>query len=57
MSEIEFTAAFNRYTPAATHHLGRISGAIARTEAAPIRPAAEDELRVSAALKLQRTHS
>jgi Fic family protein len=48
MSEIEFNAAFNRYTPAATHHLGLISAALARIEAAPIRPAAEDELRASA---------
>lgn len=46
--EIEFRAQFNRYTPRATHHLTRISGALARIQAAPIRPAAEDELRASA---------
>lgn len=47
-TEIEFHPRFRRYTSAATHRLGRIAAALARIEASDIRPAAEDELRVSA---------
>ncbi len=41
-------ANFNRYTPEATDALARIAAARARIDASEIRPAAEDELRVSA---------
>lgn len=41
-------ANFNRYTPEAANALARIAAARARIDAAEIRPAAEDELRVSA---------
>lgn len=39
---------FNRYTPEATDALARIAAARARIDASEIRPAVEDELRVSA---------
>lgn len=41
-------ANFNRYTPEATDALARIAAARARISASEIRPAVEDELRVSA---------
>ncbi len=41
-------ASFNRYTPEATAALTRIAAAQARVDASEIRPAVEDELRVSA---------
>lgn len=41
-------ANFNRYPPEATNLLTRIAAARARVEASEIRPAVEDELRVSA---------
>jgi Fic family protein len=41
-------ANFNRYTPEATDALARIAAARARIDASEIRPAVEDELRVSA---------
>lgn len=41
-------ASFNRYTPEAADALARIAAARARVEASEIRPAVEDELRVSA---------
>jgi cell filamentation protein, protein adenylyltransferase len=45
---LELSANFRRYTPAATHALTRIAAARAHVDASEIRPAAEDELRVSA---------
>jgi Fic family protein len=41
-------ANFNRYTPEATDALARIAGARAQIDVSKIRPAVEDELRVSA---------
>ena len=41
-------ANFNRYTPEATNALARIAASRARIDASEIRPAVEDELRVSA---------
>jgi Fic family protein len=41
-------ASFNRYTPEATDALARIAAARARVDTSEIRPAVEDELRVSA---------
>lgn len=41
-------AAFTRYTPEATDALARIAAARARIDASEIRPAVEDEMRVSA---------
>jgi len=47
-SKLELNARFRRYAPAATDALTRIAAARAHVDAAEIRPAAEDELRVSA---------
>jgi len=47
-STIELSASFRRYTPPATDALTRIAAARAHVDASDIRPAAEDELRVSA---------
>lgn len=44
----ELSAPFRRYTPEATHALTRIAAARGSIESSEIRPAAEDELRVSA---------
>jgi Fic family protein len=44
----DLNAAFSRYTPEATHALTRIAEARGAIETSEIRPAAEDELRVSA---------
>jgi Fic family protein len=45
---IDLSASFRRYEPAAMDAIARIAAARARVEAAVVRPAAEDELRVSA---------
>jgi Fic family protein len=47
-TEIRLEPAFRRYTPAAAESLARIAAALTRIETADIRPAAEDQLRVSA---------
>ena len=47
-NRLELSANFRRYTPAATDALTRIAAARAHVDASEIRPAAEDELRVSA---------
>jgi Fic family protein len=46
--KFELSANFQRYTPRATDALTRVAAARAHVDAAEIRPAAEDELRVSA---------
>ncbi len=47
-NKFELSANFRRYTPGATDALTRIAAARAHVDASDIRPAAEDELRVSA---------
>lgn len=48
VAAIELSANFRRYRPTAMDAIARIAAARARVEGAAIRPAAEDELRVSA---------